>query len=233
MTEQSGYEAVRSICAEFDIKLTTSTFYPKAGETRSVVTLEKIRAQCGDGHLRLVLSTLLETGYEYVQLDEFTLWAVSDLVNACSDWIEKDLSSWYAAWESVPFNLIYSGLYTNPNLKKRRFLLAGAVYVMLIAFREDNAALNEFAGAQIHARMLEAAGMQKNWNGIRSRAALSLGRTLLAVQDRGLSGDLWQWAEDECQIPAEEAKGYVRLARQMDRTGNQSDAAPGLASTAH
>ncbi|WEX76192.1 hypothetical protein PYH37_004476 [Sinorhizobium numidicum] len=62
----------------------------------------RILEKHGEGHLRLVVSTLAETKGNQGFINEYTAWATSDLLLACSEWIEEDASDWYRAWDSIP-----------------------------------------------------------------------------------------------------------------------------------
>lgn len=87
----------RRLCAEFDIEIIPANEMPTPGQTRAIGTICRILGKHGDAHMRLVLSTLAETKNNQGLLTETSLWAVSDLVLSCSEWIESDLSSWYDA----------------------------------------------------------------------------------------------------------------------------------------
>ena len=52
---------VRAICAEYDIEIVPGNVYPQPGQTRAVATMCQILAKHGEGHFRLVMTTLGET----------------------------------------------------------------------------------------------------------------------------------------------------------------------------
>ncbi|WP_287247644.1 hypothetical protein [Mesorhizobium sp.] len=52
---------VQALCDELGIKIFDRHRYPEPGEARAVETLARIIRRHGEGHLRLVLSTLAET----------------------------------------------------------------------------------------------------------------------------------------------------------------------------
>lgn len=74
---------VQALCDELGIKIVDRHRYPEPGEARAVETLARIIRRHGEGHLRLVLSTLAETDNNEGQLDEVLFWATSDMVRAC------------------------------------------------------------------------------------------------------------------------------------------------------
>jgi hypothetical protein len=52
---------IQSICDEFGIRIVDKHRYPEPGETRAVATIDRIWRRYGEGHIRLVLSTQVET----------------------------------------------------------------------------------------------------------------------------------------------------------------------------
>jgi hypothetical protein len=56
----------------------------------------------GEGHLRLVLSTLAETDNNKGQLDEVLFWAASDMVRACPEILERRAGDWLTMWDVCP-----------------------------------------------------------------------------------------------------------------------------------
>ena len=51
---------VRAICAEYDIEIVPGNVYPQPGQTRAVATMCQILAKYGEGHFRLIMTTLGE-----------------------------------------------------------------------------------------------------------------------------------------------------------------------------
>lgn len=217
------FPEVHAICAEFDIEIISSTWYPGPRQTRATVTLDRIRRHHGDGHLRLVLSTLIEAASEEVMLDEFTLTATSALVRECSDWIEQDLSSWYSAWEALPLGQIYWCLCRRASMGKTSSLLAGALYVMLMAFN-NRQQLPELTKRALDRRVFATMARPGTQQGWKSTAAISLGRTLLAAGDVLGLDQMEEWVEKECKISMADARQYVRLA--LEDEGLVDDPAP-------
>lgn len=94
---------VISICAEYDVRvIANKSGTPGIGETRAKSTLQRILNNHGEDHLRMVLSTLAETGSNRAAITDTTLWAVSDLVRACQPLIEEQAGDWLAAFDSIP-----------------------------------------------------------------------------------------------------------------------------------
>ena len=93
---------VQSLCDEFSIRIVDRHRYPEIGETRATETLARIMRRHGEGHLRLVLSTLRETANNAILLDEVGLWAASDMIRACQRIVEDRAGDWLATWDAIP-----------------------------------------------------------------------------------------------------------------------------------
>ena len=128
------------LCAEFDIEIIAGTSYPLPGQTRAVATINRIIEKHGEGHARIVLSTLAEAAGKQGLIDKYSLWAVSDLVRACSDWIETDLSSWYEAWDQMPMGFAMWECSQLSGTVPHRAGLAGMLYLMLSMHRSSKRA---------------------------------------------------------------------------------------------
>lgn len=96
-------QPVHDLCAEYDVTIVPKHRYPDVGETRAVTTLARIMRRHGEGHLRLVLSTLAETANKRL-LDEVLLWAASDLIIVWSDVVETQTGDWLDTWDAMPVN---------------------------------------------------------------------------------------------------------------------------------
>jgi hypothetical protein len=128
---------VIALCDEFGIKIVPANVYPNELETRAPGTLGKILAKHGEGHLRIVLSTLTETkGGIQALLDETAFWAVSDLVLARPDWIEERLSDWLSVWDEMPFGPMMAANQDIRGVVPLRPALAGACYTYINDFME-------------------------------------------------------------------------------------------------
>ena len=135
----TGHAAVvASICAEFGLRIIPKSRYPEAGETRAAKTLERILAKHGEGHLRLVLTTLLETEGNRGNLDEAILWATSDLVRACSGIVEKRTSHWLEFWDTCPTAELQWSAQRLSGHVSQRAAIAGMIFErILYAFGDE------------------------------------------------------------------------------------------------
>jgi hypothetical protein len=93
---------VSKLCEEYGIRIVDGRSYPGIRETRAVVTMERILLSKGEAHTRLVLSTVAETENNQAYIDKYLLWAVSDLVDAYRDIVERSASDWLSCFDKAP-----------------------------------------------------------------------------------------------------------------------------------
>ncbi|KFB10351.1 hypothetical protein [Nitratireductor basaltis] len=93
---------IAKICDEYGVSIIPANRYPGVGETRAVGAMTKIAARHGEGHLRLVLTTLAETSNNHAFIDRDTLWCVSHLIRAYPNLIENQMSDWLAVFDEMP-----------------------------------------------------------------------------------------------------------------------------------
>lgn len=122
---------VRAICAEFDIEIVAANEAPKPGQTRALATMRRILEKHGEGHLRLVVSTLAETTGNQGLINEYSAWAVSDLIRANSEWVEHHAEEWFEAWDSVPLGFLMWHCQQLYGFITQRQALGGMVYLIL------------------------------------------------------------------------------------------------------
>lgn len=123
---------VYSICAEYGIKIVDAHRYPDIGETRAVATLDRILRNHGEGHFRLVMTTLAETANNKALLTEVVLWAVSDLIRACSTIIETQTSDWLEFWDYCPVGQLQFWTQDLSGIVNQRHALAGMIYERIV-----------------------------------------------------------------------------------------------------
>lgn len=123
----SHAEAI-AILAEYGIEIVARNVWPKPGQTRAVETIRKILARHGEGHLRLVLTTLAETANNNALLDEVGLWMASDMVLACPKLIEQRTSEWLDLWDAMPLAAMREVVRSLSGIICQRTGLAGMVY---------------------------------------------------------------------------------------------------------
>lgn len=123
--------AIASLCAEFGVRVIPRNRYAELGETRAVATLARIRARHGEGHLRLVLHTLTETANNRVCLDEYALYATSDLIRAYGDVVESRAGDWLEAWDRIPVGELQYVVQDLRGFVPQRHALAGMIHERL------------------------------------------------------------------------------------------------------
>lgn len=200
----------RRLCAEFDIEIIPGNEMPVPGQTRALATICRIVAKHGEPHARLVLSTLAETKNNQGLITETSLWAVSDLVQSCSDWIDKDLSSWYAAWDAIPLGYVLWHVQELSGKSHMRHALAGAVYLMLVHYSSGKKANREVSYSFL--RRVQKAEGDMSTRQIQKQQAVELGRELLEVKASLPRGEWLPWLRQHAGVSYETAKRYMSLA---------------------
>jgi hypothetical protein len=88
-------------------------------------------ARRGEGHLRLVVSTLAETTGNQGFINEYSAWAVSDLIRANSEWVEHHAEEWFKAWDKVPLGFLMWHCQQLYGFITQRQALGGMIYLVL------------------------------------------------------------------------------------------------------
>lgn len=126
------YPHIEELCAEYEVRIIEKHRYPEPGETRAIETLVRIMRRFGEGHLRLVLSTLAETDNNKGLLDEVLLWATSDLVRACSAIVEDRAGDWLTCWDAMPVGELQFITQELSGTIPQRYALAGMLYERIV-----------------------------------------------------------------------------------------------------
>ncbi|NKJ91787.1 hypothetical protein GFM14_09195 [Rhizobium leguminosarum bv. viciae] len=195
---------VRSICAEFDVTIIPANEFPKPGETRAIATLTSILDKHGEGHLRIVLSTLMETRGNQGLMISPILWATSDLVLACSEWIEKDLSDWYQAWDKIPVGWITWHCQSLYGVVKVRPAAAGAMYVMLSAYTKNK------ADRPMNFNFIKRTDDMQD--ALIRKQAIEAGKTLLEVKASVSPREFRAWLREATGMEPDAARRYMKKA---------------------
>ncbi len=128
---QKIHSLVYKICQEFGIEIIPFTRYPEIGQTRAVGTMDRILTRYGEDHFRMVMTTLAETANNKCAVDEYGLWAASDLIRAWSHVVESRASEWLEVWDAMPvgeLQFIHRGLL---GITPQRHALAGTLHERL------------------------------------------------------------------------------------------------------
>jgi len=120
--------SVASILDEYGIAISPAHRYPDVGQTRAVGTLQRIARRHGEGHLRLVLSTLCETDNNKACLDEYALYSVSDLIRACPQIVEHRMTEWLQCFDDAPVGELQFLVSDLTGVVPQRHALSGVLY---------------------------------------------------------------------------------------------------------
>jgi hypothetical protein len=216
MRKHQVSEAIKDLCQEFEIEIIDPSRYPVVRQTRATATLERLLEQQGDGHLRLVLSTLVEAGPNGALLDSRTLMATSELVLIYSDWIEADPSSWFEAWDTLPVGEISWLLRGLRGVKPAHRVLLGALYVVLQNMRDGNG-MDKMIRDSVDRKLFDIMKRPATQHDRNRDTAATLGRTILAAQRLMQPQAFGTWLESECGISTQHAKRLVKLAQEADQ----------------
>ncbi|MCZ4091696.1 DUF3102 domain-containing protein [Sinorhizobium psoraleae] len=193
---------VRALCQEFGIEIVPKNVSAKPFQTRAVNTLKQIRETRGDAHLRLVLTTLAETKGAQAPLEAYVIWAASDLVTACSEFIERDASAWLEMWDRLPLGWIATSHLRG--ITDQRRALTGAIYMYMFKDRRESlTGLKATAAASRHVT-------------ITHEQMVKYGRELLKVKAELPHGQWLYWLRNKSGLPEQTARKYMRMAREAD-----------------
>lgn len=199
-------DTVRSICSEFEVCIIPANEFPKPGETRAVATLQSILEKYGEGHLRMVLSTLQETRGNQGLMIGPVLWATSDLVLACSEWIEKDLSDWFQAWDKIPLGWITWHCQSLYGIVPVRQAVAGSMYMMLRFYS------NNKADRDVDFNFVKKTGEEddtRRFKQVPAEKAIEAGRVLLEVKAALSPREFRAWLQEAAGMTRHAAGRYM------------------------
>jgi len=120
---------VSALCVEYGIEIIDGRAYPDIRQTRAVVTMERILRSRGEAHFRMVMSTVAETENNQGMIDQFLLWSVSDLIEACAKIVENQPSDWLEMFDAIPVGELQ---YIARNLKRQRSALVGMLFERVV-----------------------------------------------------------------------------------------------------
>ncbi len=200
---------VRAICAEYDIEIIPGNVYPQPGQTRAVATMCQILAKYGEGHFRLVMTTLGETRGNNALIDQVTLWAVSDLIRACPDWVEERTSEWLQWWDEIPLGPIICTINQLRGVVNQRHALAGAIYWRLCSYAQQRMSAKDTAGT-IKNKVPEVGRARRNAS---HEHAIATGRKLIEIKSRLPHGQWLPWVQEQSGLSYGTVQRYMRMAK--------------------
>jgi hypothetical protein len=123
---------VPKICADLGVEILPTNRKPGTGQTTAGGTLHAIYRTYGEGHLILLLRTLMESDGNGDHMNEFTLLAISDVMLAHPEWPEKGLG-WLEAFDKVDLGDIREQARRNRYAVPQRHGIASALHRELSA----------------------------------------------------------------------------------------------------
>lgn len=130
---------IEALCREFGIEIIDRNKYPEPGQTRAVETMARIYRRHGEGHLRIVLMTLMQAGNHKILLDEVGLWMTSDMVLKCRDLIEREAGAWLELWDHIPGADLQFVCQELSGYIPQRYALGGMIYERIYRRFGENA----------------------------------------------------------------------------------------------
>ncbi|NTG12685.1 DUF3102 domain-containing protein [Agrobacterium rhizogenes] len=210
MDKRNDDEAiVRTICAEYDIEIVPGNVYPQPGQTRAVASMCLILAKYGEGHFRLVMTTLGETRGNNALIDQVSLWAVSDLIRACPEWVEERTSEWLQWWDEIPLGPIMATINQLRGFSHQRHALAGAIYYRLCAFSQQRMSSQDTAST-VKNKVPEVGRARSRAN---HAQAIKMGKKLIDIRSRLPRGHWLPWVKEQSGLSYGTVQRYMRMAK--------------------
>jgi hypothetical protein len=117
---------VPKLCAELGLEILPTNKNPGPGQTTAGSTLHAIYRSHGEGHLVMLLRTLMETDGNSAHINEFTLYAISDIMLAHPEWPEAGLK-WLEVFDMVDLGDIRAQAKRNRAAVPQRHGIAAAL----------------------------------------------------------------------------------------------------------
>ena len=200
---------VRAICAEYEIEIIPGNVYTMPGQTRAVATMCQILAKYGEGHFRLVMTTLGETRGNNALIDQVTLWAVSDLIRACPEWVEERTSEWLRWWDEIPLGPIIATINQLRGVINQRHALAGAIYWRLCTYAQQRMSAKDTAST-LKNKVPEIGQARSRAN---REQAIETGRKLIQIRASLPHGHWLPWVQEQSGLSYGTVQRYMRMAK--------------------
>lgn len=122
----------RAILSEFGVTVVPASAHLKPGQTKSVVSLQKIVRARGFDHARFVVMMWKETNLRMVGMDASTLWAVSDTLKAIErnypDLVNNRMDDLFAFFDGLPVGWLQTWVRDLDGIVPRRAAMSGMIY---------------------------------------------------------------------------------------------------------
>lgn len=204
---------VLALLAEFDIEVIPAHRYPMPGQTRALATVGRIIGRHGEGHARLVLCILGECRGNNALIDETSLTAVSSLVLACGEMVERDASGFLELFDTAPIGPMMVMASELRGVIHQANALAGMLYAY--ARNKDILRARKASGSKVEAAA--ASEVEKGRPVLtasekRLQERLELGKHLLEVKARLPHGAFGPWLKQQ-SFTTSIAHDCMRLAK--------------------
>jgi hypothetical protein len=123
---------VPRLCAELGLEILPTNKKPGPGQTTAGATLHGVHRAHGEGHLIMLLRTLLESEGGSEHVNEFTLMGISDVMLAHPEWPAKGLA-WLEAFDKIDLGDIREQARRNRDAVPQRHGIASALHRELSA----------------------------------------------------------------------------------------------------
>lgn len=128
----TSHPAAEAIFAEHGIAVVPAHVMPAVGQTRAIVTLERIINRHGDDHARFVVMTLAETANNKGFIDETSLWVVSDMIRAAEknfpELVTTNVTAWFSFFDTLPLGWLQYWALDLDGVVSKRHALVGMLY---------------------------------------------------------------------------------------------------------
>ena len=139
MPDRPTRATIANLCREFGVTIIAKSTYPGPRQTRAVETIGRIIRKRGIGHMRLVLTTLVETENNQACLDEVSLWSISDMLIICHSVVETRFADWLDAFDHIPVGALQALCQELSGTVSQRYALDGMLYERLARVFGPNA----------------------------------------------------------------------------------------------
>lgn len=119
--------SIPRICAELGIEILPTTRKPGPGQTTAGATLHALCRSHGEGHLILILRTLMESEGNSDHINEFTLMGISDVMLAHPEWPNTGLR-WLEAFDKIDLGDIREHARRNRDAVPQRHGIVSALH---------------------------------------------------------------------------------------------------------
>ncbi|HWL06741.1 MAG TPA: hypothetical protein VNQ99_17695 [Xanthobacteraceae bacterium] len=130
-------DRLRDICRDLDIEIIEVHQTQGPGQTRAVKTMERIMNEHGEGHLIMVLRTIMESANNKTELVAPTIWAISDLILAHPEWPDTGLA-WLEAFDGISLPQIRQKAKGNRSAAQPRAAICTLINDKLLPIFGDN-----------------------------------------------------------------------------------------------